>query len=198
MYDLKYTECHDPRKMANLIKRHKLFAKEHRSSRFENNANHILEGDNVLPMGNVEFIKVSHFSTVVCRIDKKPVGLLVLENYVVDNTINTVFIERSKKRQYIMLGLVGTYVKPEFRNLGIGHSLLEMLDDHLSDKFISDESKVYMLAATGKSFDLVRDEMPSFCPVTAPYNSNKWKDTAKSWYTYHHHVNTIKDLEEFA
>lgn len=114
MFDIKYTEFHDRRKMANLIKRHKLFEKEHRSSRFENNANDILDGDEVRPMGDVNFIKISHFSTVVCRIDKKPVGLIILENYVVDDKVDPKFTLNNKKRRYTMIGLVGTYVKPEF------------------------------------------------------------------------------------
>lgn len=184
MFDIKYTEVHDNLKMAKLIKRHKLFEREHRSSRFENNATDILAGDTIRPMGDVNFIEISHFSTVVCRIDKKPVGLLVLEHYVINNSIDTQFMLNHKKRRYTMLGLVGTYVKPEFRRRGIGHAMMNALNEQLQDFYMGDESQVYMLAATGKSFDLVQAEMPSFCPVVAPYNSNKWKDTAKSWYTY--------------
>jgi GNAT superfamily N-acetyltransferase len=187
MFDIKYTEIHDNRKMANLIKRHKLFEKEHRSSRFENNAFYILEGDEVRPMGDVTFIKVSHFSTVVCRVDKKPVGLLVLEHYIVNDTIDPKFTLNNKKRRYTMIGLVGTYVKPEFRKKGIGHAMMSVLNEQLQDLYVSDDTHVHMLAATGKTFDLVQAEMPSFCPVVAPYNSNKWKDTAKSWYTYSRH-----------
>jgi len=188
MFDIKYTEVHDNHKMANLIKRHKLFEKEHRSSRFENNATDILAGDAVRPIGDVNFLEISHFSTVVCRIDKKPVGLLILEHYVVNDSIDTKFLLNHKKRRYTMLGLVGTYVKPEFRQRGIGHAMMKVLNEQLQDFYISDDSHVYMLAATGKSFDLVQAEMPSFCPVVSPYNSNKWKDTAKSWYTYSHHL----------
>ena len=189
MFDIKYTEVHDNHKMANLIKRHKLFEREHRSSRFQNNAIDILAGDSVRPMGDVNFITISHFSTVVCRIDKKPVGLLILENYVVNNSIDTQFMLNHKKRRYTMLGLVGTYVKPEFRRRGIGRAMMKTLNEQIQDFYMGDESNVYMLAATGKSFDLVQAEMPSFCPVVAPYNSNKWKDTAKSWYTYSRHLN---------
>lgn len=193
MFDIKYTEVHDNLKMANLIKRHKLFEKEHRSSRFENNALHILDGVEVRPMGDVNFIKVSHFSTVVCRIDKKPVGLLVLEHYNVSDNIDPKFTLNNKKRRYTMIGLVGTYVKPEFRQRGIGHAMMSMLNEKLQDFYVSDESHVYMLAATGKTFSIVQDEMPSFCPVIAPYNSNKWKDTAKSWYIYsRHHTGMVE------
>lgn len=193
MFDIKYTEVHDNHKMANLIKRHKLFEREHRSSRFENNATDILAGDAVRPMGDVNFIEISHFSTVVCRIDKKPVGLLILEHYMVNNSIDTQFMLNHKKRRYTMMGLVGTYVKPEFRRRGIGHAMMKVLNEQLQDFYIGDESHVYMLAATGKSFDLVHAEMPSFCPVVAPYNSNKWKDTAKSWYTYSRHLVDIAE-----
>lgn len=187
MFDIKYTEFHDRRKMANLIKRHKLFEKEHRSSRFQNNANDILDGDEVRPMGDVNFIKISHFSTVVCRVDKKPVGLIILENYVVDDKVDPKFTLNNKKRRYTMIGLVGTYVKPEFRKKGVGHSMMIVLNEYLQDMYSSDDTHVHMLAATGKTFDLVQAEMPSFCPVVAPYNANKWKDTAKSWYTYSRH-----------
>lgn len=196
MFDIKYTEFHDMRKMASLIKRYKLFEKEHRSSRFENNANDILAGDEIRPMGDVNFIKISHFSTVVCRVDKKPVGLLVLEHYIVADTIDSSFMLNHKKRRYTMIGLVGTYVKPTFRKRGIGHAMMNLLNEHLQDFHVSDDTHVPMLAATGKSFDLVHSKMPSFCPVVAPYNSNKWKDTAKSWYTYSRRTNEV-DMVEF-
>lgn len=195
MFDIKYTEVHDNRKMANLIKRHKLFEKEHRSSRFENNATDILDGDDVRPMGDVNFIKISHFSTVVCRIDKKPVGLIILEHYIINESIETKFILNGKQRRYTMIGMVGTYVKPEFRHKGIAHAMMSVLNDNLKDFYLSNDSHVYMFAATGKSFDIVQAEMPSFCPVIAPYNSNKWKDTAKSWYTYSR--SRTEDMVEF-
>ena len=86
-----------------------------------------------------------------------------------------------------MIGLVGTYVKPEFRKKGVGHSMMIVLNEYLQDMYSSDDTHVHMRAATGKTFDLVQAEMPSFCPVVAPYNANKWKDTAKSWYTYSRH-----------
>lgn len=196
MFDIKYTEFHDIRKMANLIKRYKLFEKEHRSSRFENNANDILAGDEIRPMGDVNFIKISHFSTVVCRVDKKPVGLLVLEHYIVDDKVDPAFMLNRKKRRYCMVGLVGTYVKPEFRQKGIGHSMMNLLNEYLQDFHVSDDIHVPMVAATGKSFDLVQSEMPSFCPVVSPYNANKWKDTAKSWYTYSLRTSKV-DMVEF-
>jgi hypothetical protein len=184
MFTFKSKKEHDKKQLANLIKRHKMYEKTHRSSRFQNISNDILYNDPLIAIGS-ESILISSFSTVVCYHEKKPVALLIFEHYDIPKSVKNTFSIKKKLKSYHMLGLMGIYVKPEFRNQGIASQLVKMLNEMITSKVNTDKNTVYMIAAMTTSFNLAERYMPTVVPSHNTFNSVFWLDSAKSFLTYY-------------
>ena len=182
MFTFKYTREQNPIRLANLIKRHKLFEKSHRCSRFEMLSLFLPDGEKVKAIGS-DSIFVESYSTVVCYHDKKPVGILIFEHYDIPKTLKTSFIVGGRKRNHIMLGLMGLYVKPEFRKRCVATQMTSLFNKEFCLNLVSDNQVVYQMVATGSSHDLADHYMPNL-QISDSFNSSVWKAEAKNYFTY--------------
>lgn len=194
MIDFKYSEHHEFRPLANLIRRHHLYEKSHNSSRFKEISNDILQGNEVSSFGHMNFININQFSTVVCRMDNQPIGLLIFEHYSLDSSIKTTFTNKGKKMSYSMLGLLGAYVKPDFRNGGIAKEMIQIMNDELLKHHKNTDSHVNLFAATSHTLTISQNCVEQVRAVSSPYNSKVWLTVAKDYFTYH--INDDVDVVE--
>lgn len=179
-----FTEHHENHSLGRLIHCHGLYEHTHTVSRFKSISTDLIAGNTISIMGDPSCLKISHFSTVVCKVDDRPIGLLIFENYSVDSSVKTSFIVNKKKRCHTMLGFIGTYVVPEFRNQGIARQMMDVFNHHIESKFKTNERHVYMLCAMGKSFDIAESACERFLTVSSPYNLKFWKQKARNFFIY--------------
>lgn len=172
-----YTEDHDITKMTRLMKRHKFYDKSLRGSHFLG----LIQAETleyVHHMGTPNpNIKITGFSTVIAKNkDKKPVGILIFEKYLIDDKVNTSFLHSNKKHNYKMTGCIGIFVLDEYRNKGIANGMAKTFNE----KYVKNSDFIELICAKEKAEKIINNLVDKLHVTKSPHNQPVWLDTAKS------------------
>lgn len=119
------------------------------------------------------------------------ISILLLHKYSINDknfnsrTKNSFYLNR-KRVVFLCLGVLGTYVKPSYRNNGIAHQMLSLFQEEIFPITLSEysNSDQQVIVATGYTYKMLKKINFPICISEAIHYPGIWKECIKNRLKY--------------
>lgn len=178
----------DFKKLSTIIEENSLYEDSFKNSRFFSLISILKKQNTLRPLSPfiANTFYIEKISVVIAKRNNSIVGISLFEHYLKDKTINAKFLNdkftlNKKKYNYNVLGFLGMYVKPEFRELGIASKMASFFEKKLASSISFDDNIIYMISSKGDSTKILRKNVDIFAISRNDGNISVWKDEAKDY-----------------